>query len=303
MKTSTAFRMIKHAHAREMNALRGLIRAEVASAKKAGKHGVAHDMERLMYSLGDGGVSAPQVLPNGVLTRIEPDRICVDLDLPESVWKPVGQLCREWGQREALGDAGLWPSHKVLLHGPPGCGKTSLSAYLAKSLCLPLVQVGYHQLISSFLGETGAKLFKVFEEAERIGSCLLLIDEFDSIGKARGDAKDVGEMSRIVNSLLIYLDRMARDVLLVATTNRVDLLDPALARRFDLFLEVPAPGWDTLARFVESRHGKWTIPHDVTNYAEADRFGRHMRKMELLRELEAARNEIRDKGGREAATA
>lgn len=100
---------------------------------------------------------------------------------------------------------GLEPRHRILLAGPPGNGKTSLAEAIAEALSIPLLAVRYEFVIGSFLGETARRLRRVFDFA-RTTPCVLFFDEFDVVGKERGDIHETGEIKRVVSSLLLQMD-------------------------------------------------------------------------------------------------
>lgn len=128
----------------------------------------------------------------------------------------------------------------LLLYGPPGCGKTSIAYYLANKFDLPLVTARLDTLISSLLGNTAKNLRRIFEYASK-QPCVLFLDEFDAIAKARDDKYELGELKRVVNSLLQNMDAYCQNGILIAATNHHELLDDAIWRRFQTVIEVPRP--------------------------------------------------------------
>lgn len=160
--------------------------------------------------------------------------------MPEGVAAECRAIVQEHARHGELAAYGLAPRHKVLLHGAPGNGKTLLAEALAYELAVPFLRVKYGGLIDSHMGGTGKNLQALFDYA-RTAPCVLFLDEFDGIGMDRADLRDIGEVRRITNQLLISIDRLPATCMLVAATNADSLLDSALRRRFDFIIEVPAP--------------------------------------------------------------
>ena len=181
-----------------------------------------------------------QILPTGspqypVLTS------STDLELRRFV-----ELNRRSGE---LASAGIEPPSTLLLFGPPGCGKTMAAVAMACDLGLPLSVVRLDSLLGSFLGNSAKNLRRVFDNAV-VRPCVLLLDEFDAIGKMRDDAQEVGEVKRLVVSLLQNLDRIEGEQIVIAATNHHHMLDPAIWRRFDVTLHLEKPGKAELSNII-----------------------------------------------------
>jgi AAA+ superfamily predicted ATPase len=182
--------------------------------------------------------------------EIVPERRLSDLILPPAVETACRELIEEHHRSDLLGSYGLEPRHRILLVGPPGSGKTSLAEAIATEVMVPLVVVRYETLIGSYLGETSTRLQRVFDSA-RQRQCVLFFDEFDTLGKERGDEHETGEIKRVVSSLLLQIDRLPSYVLVVTATNHPELLDRAVWRRFQLRLSLPHATRVGIAKWLE----------------------------------------------------
>ncbi len=160
--------------------------------------------------------------------------------LPQKTLAALRQIIGEQKSVEHLTASGIYPSNRVLFCGPPGCGKTLTANALAGELQIPVAYVKLDGLVSSYLGQTGTNIRKIFDfvKNKRI---MLFLDEFDAIAKKRDDSNELGELKRVVTTLLQNLDAMPANVFLVAATNHHHLLDPAIWRRFNssVLLELP----------------------------------------------------------------
>jgi SpoVK/Ycf46/Vps4 family AAA+-type ATPase len=128
----------------------------------------------------------------------------------------------------------------LLMYGPPGVGKTQTAKYISSKTNLPLVTVRIDGLISSYLGNTSKNIRKVFDFVKRT-PCILFLDDFDSIAKMRDDSNELGELKRVVNTLLQNIDSIINQVPIIAATNHQHLLDPAVWRRFDYRISFYSP--------------------------------------------------------------
>ena len=191
-----------------------------------------------------------------LFTEKTPKKRLDHLILPDSVRSVCQELITEQNRADLLRSYGIEPRNKLLLIGPPGNGKTSLSEAIAESLMVPLLTVRYESIIGSYLGETASRLSKLFEYA-KARECVLFFDEFETLGKERGDIHETGEIKRVVSSLLLQIDALPSYVIAIAATNHDTLLDKAAWRRFQVRLEIPKPSRRNLEeyyRFFEREH-------------------------------------------------
>ena len=170
----------------------------------------------------------------------QPQKSLDHLIFPKTVIETSKKLIAEQNRSDLLQSYGVEPRNKILLVGPPGNGKTSLAEAIAEALMVPLLTVRYESLIGSYLGETAGRLSKLFEYA-KTRECVLFFDEFETIGKERGDVHETGEIKRVVSSLLMQIDDLPSYVVVIAATNHASLLDQAAWRRFQIRMEIPKP--------------------------------------------------------------
>ncbi len=228
----------------------------------------------------------------GLLFQVEAQRSLASLILPESVERTCAELIEEQQRADLLRAYQLEPRHRVLLVGPPGNGKTSLAEGLAHALALPFFTVRYEAVVGSYLGETSSRLRRLFDFA-RTHACVLFFDEFDTLGKERGDVHETGEIKRVVSSLLLQIDSLPSYVVVVTATNHPELLDRAVWRRFQLRLALPAPGTKEAGLWLQRLEKELGKPLGVSHkqmisrvrpasYAELEHFTLDIRRRIVL---------------------
>lgn len=194
----------------------------------------------------------------GLVTATYPSTRLTDMVLADDIRHQLDEAVQQHRQRDRLRAHGLAPKRRLLLVGPPGCGKTMTATALAGECQLPLMFVQLHSLITKYMGETAAKLHLVFDAmADTRG--VYLFDEFDAIGATRTAGNDVGEIRRVLNSFLQFMERDDSDSLIVAATNFVGMLDDALFRRFDDVIRYAPPDGKAVRSLVESRLSVFTL--------------------------------------------
>ena len=162
----------------------------------------------------------------------------------------LSSILEEWNNVDVLRAAGVEPALSVMLYGDPGTGKTMLAEHIARELGLPVVVAKLDGIISSFLGTTARNIANLFDFANRY-KCVLLLDEFDAIAKLRDDPHELGEIKRVVNTLLQCIDSRSRSGFTIPVTNHQNLLDPAIWRRFEIRVEVPRPNGHARAAIIK----------------------------------------------------
>lgn len=152
----------------------------------------------------------------------------------------IYNFIESYNRRDVLLKSGFDASNSLLLYGPPGCGKTTVAQFISSITGLPLVTARLDGLVSSLLGSTAKNIRKIFDYASR-RECILFLDEFDVVAKLRDDKNELGELKRVVNSLIQNIDTFSNDSILIAATNHQELLDPAIWRRFTTVITLDRP--------------------------------------------------------------
>jgi SpoVK/Ycf46/Vps4 family AAA+-type ATPase len=175
-----------------------------------------------------------------------------DLVLDSENEKSIQNLLKEYKYADELLKYNLPINNKILLYGSSGCGKTTTAKAIAKALGKPLVILNLSNVVCSRIGETAQNVKQVFDKAAR-EKAVLFLDEFDQVGKEREtDDKDVGEMRRLVNSIIQLIDYYPKNALLICATNHVELIDKALLRRFQLRINFEMPSQKVLDNYYVS---------------------------------------------------
>jgi SpoVK/Ycf46/Vps4 family AAA+-type ATPase len=196
------------------------------------------------------------VQPKGELSSLlsarYPDTRLSDMVLSSDLELRLERILTEQTQRTRLKSYNLSPRRKILLVGPPGSGKTMTASALAGELHLPLLTAMYSSLIGKFMGETASRLKLIFD-AMSLTRGVYFFDEFDAIGTQRNSTNDTGEIRRVLNSFLLFIENDESESLIVAATNHPNLLDEALFRRFDDVIEYTLPTAEMIHRLLETR--------------------------------------------------
>lgn len=283
----------------------------LAADERAKNHGILAD--RLMAQLQQDSNGRPKPfsplqgpmgrpLTSPLVAELVPGRRIEDLILPPEVKRAVYELVEEQHRADLLRSYNLEPRNRILLAGPPGNGKTSLAEAIADALNASILVVRYEAVIGSYLGETAQRIGQVFEYA-RPRNCVLFFDEFDAVGKERGDPHETGEIKRVVSSLLMQIDTLPSYVVVVTASNHPELLDRAVWRRFQIRLELPEPKQGQIEewfRRFEKRTGYvlGLSPHSLAqslrglSFAEVEDFGTDVLRRIALNQPDADAKKI-----------
>ncbi len=206
--------------------------------------------EAPQYKGNDAPMVVSELRADSFIQEKEPVRTLTSLILPEEVTYNVQALIQEQFRADLLRSYGVEPRNRVLLIGPPGNGKTSLAEAIAEALMVPFYVVKYDSIVGAYLGETAMRLKKLIDFVST-RKCVLFFDEFETIGKERGDLHETGEIKRVVSSLLLQMDQLPSYVTIIGATNHPELLDRAVWRRFQMRMTLPEPKRAGIGAFLE----------------------------------------------------
>lgn len=243
--------LIKAGATGDSEAFRRVSESIIEDERHKQHHLLANDLEKILYGehLQQSPKDVHRLIPSAPIDKErgfplldikQPQRSLEEIILPEENIAALDELLEENRRSDTLRSYGLKASNKVMFYGPPGCGKTLAAEVIAFELDRPLAIVRLDALVSSFLGETAANLRKVFDFVAD-HPMVVLFDEFDAIGKERGDSGEHGELRRVVNAVLQMMDAYQGESLILAATNHEHILDTAIWRRFDEIIEIPLP--------------------------------------------------------------
>jgi SpoVK/Ycf46/Vps4 family AAA+-type ATPase len=268
--------LVKAGASGDRSTLASTVEALVAEERAKSHHILADRLHRALQSVPvttSSELRRPNSAGRDFVIESEPRATLESLILTLPAEQLTRQLVEEQRRADLLRAQGMQPRHRVLLSGPPGNGKTSLAEAIAEAVAVPLLTVRYDALVGAYLGETNARLARLFEHV-RATPCVLFFDEFDAVGKERGDVHETGEIKRVVSFLLMQLDQLPSYVVVVAAPNHAELLDRAVWRRFQLRIDMPLPSRDSMAVLIDRFFDAWPEDPGMTAKAVATQMGR-----------------------------
>lgn len=246
--------IVKSAIGNDSLTLRKSVEALAADERAKNHHILSDRLIELLSSHTSQTNKTTPFIQNGtrdLVYEVIPEKRFSDLVLNQDIFGICQELVEEHYRADLLSSYGLEPRHRILFVGPPGNGKTTLAEAIASELMYPLIVVRYENIIGSYLGETASRLQKVFEVA-RSRKCVIFLDEFETLGKERGDTRETGEIKRVVSSLLLQIDRLPSHTVVITASNHPELLDRAVWRRFQIKVQLPPPTKEQRIRFIKN---------------------------------------------------
>jgi SpoVK/Ycf46/Vps4 family AAA+-type ATPase len=230
-----------------------------AHEAKLGHSLVANEIKTVIDKAKETKLKTKSFAPDlqGLILENVPAVNLADIIASEDIKSKIKRIISEFVQRDKLHKHDLENRRKILLSGPPGTGKTLTASIIANELNLPLYTILMDKMVTKFMGETSAKLRQVFDLIEQKQG-VYLFDEFDAIGGERSRDNDVGEMRRVLNSFLQFIERDNSDSLIIAITNNKQLLDQALFRRFDDVILYHLPNIDEKRDLLKNRLSRFS---------------------------------------------
>jgi SpoVK/Ycf46/Vps4 family AAA+-type ATPase len=218
---------------------------------KKNHENLARDLKKLIDKPRITRASVIPIIPNNPMLQLSlPTQKLNDLIVSDKIHERIVRILSEYKNRNKLKQYGMYNRRKILIEGPPGTGKTFTASVIASELSLPLYSVQVDKLVTKFMGETSTKLRQIFEAIEN-NTGVYFFDEFDAIGADRSLDNEVGEMRRILNSFLQFIEQDSSESIIIAATNNHQLLDQALFRRFDDVLHYSIPSEIEIRKIYE----------------------------------------------------
>lgn len=255
MATANQLKMLVKSHFDDNNEKFNTIALQIAAHEaKLGHINLANDIRKIIDLAKISKPRLKNIDPNlqGLFLEIYPQEHLSDLVVSVSIKERINRIINEFVYKDKLFRHNLENRRKVLFSGHPGTGKTMTASIIANELHLPMYVILMDKIVTKYMGETSAKLRQIFDYIEE-QPAVYLFDEFDAIGGQRGKDNDVGEMRRVLNSFLQFIERDHSDSLIIAATNNLELLDQALFRRFDDVIHYQLPSDEEKIQLLKNR--------------------------------------------------
>jgi SpoVK/Ycf46/Vps4 family AAA+-type ATPase len=238
--------------------------ADSTLVSNLGKRPKKDEASRSAQSVGSSASPSPRDKDSmlELYETVHPTTSLSEVILPKNQKILIEQILQENEKNEKLIKHRLPPANRLLLCGPPGCGKTMTAYAIASELGLPMAYVRLDGLVSSYLGQTSVNLRKVFDSVKGM-KIVLFLDEFDAIAKKRDDENEMGELKRVVTALLQNFDNMPTNVFLIAATNHEHLLDPAIWRRFNYVINLSYPDGEQRAELIKRWLDEFSVEYTL----------------------------------------
>ena len=255
MATANQLKMLVKSHFEDNNERFNTIALQIAAHEaRLGHTNLANDIRKIIESSKDNKPRLKSIDSNlqGLFLEIYPQERLSDLVVAPQIKERIERIIHEFTYKDKLFKHNLENRRKIMFSGNPGTGKTMTASIIANELKLPIYVVLMDKIVTKYMGETSAKLRQIFDFIEDVPA-VYLFDEFDAIGGQRGKDNEVGEMRRVLNSFLQFIERDHSDSLIIAATNNLELLDQALFRRFDDVIHYQLPTDNEKIQLLKNR--------------------------------------------------
>ena len=255
MATANQLKMLVKSHFEDNNERFNTLALQIAAHEaRLGHTNLANDIRKIIESSKNNKPRLKSIDSNlqGLFLEIYPQERLSDLVVAPQIKERIERIIHEFTYKDKLFKHNLENRRKIMFSGNPGTGKTMTASIIANELKLPIYVVLMDKIVTKYMGETSAKLRKIFIYIEDLPA-VYLFDEFDAIGGQRGKDNEVGEMRRVLNSFLQFIERDHSDSLIIAATNNLELLDQALFRRFDDVIHYQLPTDNEKIQLLKNR--------------------------------------------------
>ena len=255
MATANQLKMLVKSHFEDNNERFNTLALQIAAHEaRLGHTNLANDIRKIIESSKNNKPRLKSIDSNlqGLFLEVYPQERLSDLVVAPQIKERIERIIHEFTYKDKLFKHNLENRRKIMFSGYPGTGKTMTASIIANELKLPIYVVLMDKIVTKYMGETSAKLRQIFDFIEDVPA-VYLFDEFDAIGGQRGKDNEVGEMRRVLNSFLQFIERDHSDSLIIAATNNLELLDQALFRRFDDVIHYQLPTDNEKIQLLKNR--------------------------------------------------